>query len=157
VPWLKVLRQPRCHEKNWMPWVKDGQLRFVYRLGTLIDTTGTIICQHDCKVDVGHVSGGSQVVDVDGNWLALVHEARLIPGHSIRHYQHRFVVFDDEGRLLRWSLPFCFHDRQIEFAAGLSYFPDKRRLLASYGVRDCEARLATMAVDEVMGFIREET
>jgi glycosyltransferase involved in cell wall biosynthesis len=146
----------RRHEKNWMPWVqKDGALQFVYRLGTLIDTNGQIISQHDCDVDVGHISGGSQVINVDGIWLALVHEARSIPGRSVRYYQHRFVVFDDDGRCLRISLPFCFHDRQIEFAAGLSYFPDKRQLLASYGVRDCEAWLATMNLDEVIAFIAE--
>lgn len=154
-PWLKILPERRQHEKNWMPWVKGDKLQFVYRLGTLIDTSGKLICQHDCGVDVNHISGGSQVIDVDGVWLALVHEARVTPGHSIRYYQHRFVVFDDEGRCLRISLPFCFHDRQIEFAAGLAYFSEKRQLMASYGLRDCEAWLATMAVDEVMAFIRE--
>jgi glycosyltransferase involved in cell wall biosynthesis len=146
----------RRHEKNWMPWVqKDGTLQFVYRLGTLIDPSGKLICQHDCDLDVGHISGGSQVINVDGVWLALVHEARPTPGRSIRYYQHRFVVFDNDGRLSQISPPFCFHDRQIEFAAGLSYFPDKRQLLASYGVRDCEAWLATMDVDDVIAFIAE--
>jgi glycosyltransferase involved in cell wall biosynthesis len=155
-PWLKILPERRQHEKNWMPWVKGGELRFVYRLGTLIDTTGQFISQYDCDVDVGHVSGGSQVIDVDGIWLALVHEARLIPGRSIRYYQHRFVVFDDDGRCLRISPPFYFHDRQIEFAAGLAYFPDRKQLIASYGVRDCEAWLTVLDPEEVIRFIYGE-
>ena len=50
-------------------------------------------------------------------------------------------------------MPFVFHDKEIEFAAGLAYFPDKGELVASYGRRDCEAWLATMKFDEVMDFI----
>jgi hypothetical protein len=53
------------------------------------------------------------------------------------------------------SMPFYFHDKQIEFAAGLAYFPDKRQLMASYGVRDCEAWVARMELDEVLAFIEE--
>jgi sugar lactone lactonase YvrE len=37
------------------------------------------------------------------------------------------------------SLPFVFHDKQIEFAAGLAWHPDGKRLLVSYGVKDQEA------------------
>ena len=49
------------------------------------------------------------------------------------------------------SQPFFFHDRQIEFAAGLALFDNK--LMVSYGVRDEEAWIATMDVGEVLSFI----
>jgi predicted GH43/DUF377 family glycosyl hydrolase len=45
------------------------------------------------------------------------------------------------------SRPFVFHDKQIEFAAGLALVDDK--LLVSYGVRDCEPWIASLHLDEV--------
>jgi hypothetical protein len=37
----------------------------------------------------------------------------------------------------------------------LAYFPEEGKLLASYGVRDCEAWLAEMDVGEVLGFLAQ--
>jgi glycosyltransferase involved in cell wall biosynthesis len=152
--WAVVCPVERRHEKNWMPWVRDKRLDIVYRLGTLINPIGKIVRNHDCDLDVGHISGGSQVIEVEGNFLALVHEARSIPGrpHN-RYYQHRFASLADDGSLLGISPPFVFHDRQIEFAAGLAYFPVTRRLMVSYGVRDCEAWLGEMDAFRVLDFI----
>ena len=153
--WEVIRPAERRHEKNWMPWVRDkGRLDIVYRLGVTMDVGGRILRSHDCDYDVGHISGGSQVIEVDGLFLALVHEASSIPGrpHN-RFYQHRFVTFDDDGKVRGISPAFVFHDRQIEFAAGLAYFPVTRRLIASYGVRDCEAWLAEMDVYEVLDFV----
>jgi predicted GH43/DUF377 family glycosyl hydrolase len=137
-----------------MPWVNGGELQFVYRLGALLDPHGVMTARHEPKWKVDHISGGSQVVRVaDGEFLALVHEARAIPGRPNRYYQHRFVVLDPEGRVKAISAPFFFHDRQIEFAAGLAYFPDKKQLLVSYGIKDSEAWYATMDVAEVLRFV----
>jgi glycosyltransferase involved in cell wall biosynthesis len=160
--WKQILPSHRVHQKNWMPWSmpwSDGgdELQFVYRLGTLVNSKGEVIVQHDFDFDVSHISGGSQVVKVDDRlWLALVHEARTIPDRSNRYYQHRFVVFLSDGRIERISPPFFFHDRQIEFAAGLAYFIENDEIVISYGVRDCQAWLATMELDEVLSFIYGE-
>jgi glycosyltransferase involved in cell wall biosynthesis len=151
--WKKILPKERRNEKNWMPWVQHGRLLFVYRLGTLVDVDGRIVRDHDCELAVGNISGGSQVIDAGGSFLALVHEARPVPGRPNRYYQHRFVSLSDAGELLGISPPFVFHDKQIEFAVGLIYLPAKQQLVASYGVRDCEAWLATMDLDEVLDFI----
>jgi glycosyltransferase involved in cell wall biosynthesis len=155
--WNKILPKERRHEKNWMPWVKDGELRFVYRLGHLIDTEGKDVCRFACDFDASCISGGSQVVWMDEQtWLAVVHEARTIPGRPNRFYQHRFVTFRANGRVDRISAPFFFQDRQIEFCAGLAYFPEKRQLMVSYGVRDCEAWTATMDPQEVLRFVYQD-
>jgi len=144
----------RRHEKNWMPWIRSGELQFVYRLGTLLDLDGCVVAQFEPQWNVDHISGGSQVVELDNRtFLALVHEARTLPGRSSRYYQHRFVIFDGHGQLSGISPPFFFFDRQIEFAAGLAWLPDKRQLMASYGVRDCEAWTATLDPDEVVRFV----
>jgi glycosyltransferase involved in cell wall biosynthesis/predicted GH43/DUF377 family glycosyl hydrolase len=152
--WKPLQWKVRRHEKNWVPWVYNDQLQFVYRLGTIIDDNGVVIFEETPKWDVSHISGGSQVVKVHVGgstlWLALVHEAAQIPGRPTRYYRHRFVVFDMHRRLMRISEPFFFEDRQIEFAAGLAMVGGK--LMVSYGVRDCEAWTATMDPFEVVNF-----
>jgi glycosyltransferase involved in cell wall biosynthesis len=149
--WQQIRPIHRAHEKNWMPWVRADELCFVYRLGTLIYLHGGMIEVESAQA-TRHISGGSQVVKIDERTnLALVHEARTVPGRSNRYYQHRFVVLRPSGLVERISAPFFFHDRQIEFAAGLAVF--NKQLMVSYGVRDCEAWTATMDVNDVLQFI----
>jgi len=145
----------KSHQKNWMPWVRDdGELHFVHRLGTLLNSCGEVVAQHKPKWNVDHISGGSQVVKInDDLFLAVVHEARSIPGSGLRFYSHRFAQLAADGRLTGLSRPFFFAGRQIEFAAGMALFGN--RLMISYGVCDCEAWTATMDVNEVLGFIDE--
>jgi predicted GH43/DUF377 family glycosyl hydrolase len=143
----------RRHEKNWMPWPRqDGSLDIVYRLGTVLDDQGKLVHRHESYMDLAHISGGSQVIEVQpGKYLAVVHEARPIPGQKTRYYSHRFVLLQGNGSVVKLSEPFYFHDRQIEFCAGLVLIG--KQLVVSYGVRDEEAFTATMNLDEVMRFI----
>jgi glycosyltransferase involved in cell wall biosynthesis len=154
-PWMRILPKKRYHEKNWQPWVKNNELRFVYRQGTLVDDDGNVVFESDSGFDASQISGGSQVIEADGVYLSLVHEARTIPGRPNRYYAHRFVRYAVDGAVTGMSMPFYFHDKQIEFAAGLAYFPERRQLMASYGVRDCEAWVARMDLDDVLRFIEE--
>jgi hypothetical protein len=150
----RILPKVRQHEKNWMPWVKDNGITFVYRLGMLINTHGEVVRDYPMGIDVSRISGSSQVIEMMGNYIAVVHEAQLIPGRQYnRYYRHRFVSFKADGQLERISAPFYLHDKQIEFVAGLAYFPEQKQLMISYGVRDCEAWTAVMDPDEVLNFI----
>jgi glycosyltransferase involved in cell wall biosynthesis len=157
--WQVMRPEIRRHEKNWMPWADgwpktpDDKVSFVYRLNSLIDSDGRQFTDLKSLWSLDHISGGSQVIYIgEGRCLALVHEANPIPGRPTRYYKHRFVMFNMTGGVMALSLPFVFHDKQIEFAAGLAYFPKKRQLMVSYGVRDCEAWLGTMSLDDVVSF-----
>ena len=66
-----------------------------------------------------------------------------------RYYQHRFVWFDPAGRLRRVSRPLFFVKNGVEFAAGLAWHPDGKRLLISYGVGDGESWIATVESGDV--------
>lgn len=140
----RILPEPRQHEKNWMPWPQADteHLQFVYRLGETIDSDGLKL-QSYVPYATERLSGGSQVIPFKGGWIALVHEARVKPDGK-RYYQHRFVWWDTAKLLRQISPAFVFHDRQIEFAAGLAWHPDGKQLVISYGIRDCEAWLATI-------------
>jgi glycosyltransferase involved in cell wall biosynthesis len=162
-PWTRILPKERKHEKNWMPLVDGDNLYFIYRLGTALKVDGSVFNSYDPGFDVSHISGGSQVIEVPGGLLCLVHEARTIPGRSNRYYQHRFALMV-HGAGIRLSPPFVFHDKQIEFAAGLAYFPDEYvdhepdgegLLMASFGVMDREAWVSLLDLQEVLRFIEE--
>jgi glycosyltransferase involved in cell wall biosynthesis len=141
---LPILPTPQQHEKNWMPWVDGDKLAFVYKLGQNINETGAVWHGPPVPFAVDRLSGGSQVIPFKGGWLALVHESRTRPGDGKRYYQHRFVWWDAAKILRQISIAFVLHDRQIEFAAGLCWHPDGKRLVVSYGIKDCEAWLATI-------------
>jgi glycosyltransferase involved in cell wall biosynthesis len=150
--WRAIRPKSRANEKNWMPWVQGDELRFVYRLGTLVDLEGNVVEYHPPPVDCNHISGGSQVVQIEPNvFLCIVHEARSIPGSGLRFYSHRFARLAADGRLVGLSRPFILDGRQLEFAAGMALFGD--RLMISYGLRDREAWLATMGVEDVLKLI----
>ncbi len=137
--WHTMLKND-LYEKNWMPWATPGQ--YVYRLGTLINNQGNIVHEHKPDLFTDNISGGSQVIRFAGGYLAVVHEARTLPGSHKRYYWHRFALIDETGALRKLSMPFYLHEKQIEFVAGLCWHPDHQRLLLSYGVRDEEAWVA---------------
>jgi hypothetical protein len=63
------------------------------------------------------------------------------------------MLFDSAGIVKQVSLPFVFHEKQFEFAAGLTPHPDGKRLVISYGVRDCEAWLGTIDIEDVKALV----
>jgi tetratricopeptide (TPR) repeat protein len=147
----RMLRQPRLYEKNWMPLVEGGKLSFMYRPGELCDEYGTTYKKNEPAIAVDSFGGGTQLIPFNAGWLGLVHEARIIPGAQRRYYSHRFVYYDIDKKLRKVSKPFCFHEKEIEYAAGLCWHPNANQdqLVISYGFKDAEARIATVQPNEV--------
>lgn len=147
-------------QKNWMPFVEGDVLRFIY--ATQPTTTFELHADddqhhkilHATNADLGHgrLRGGSQGVRVDGGWLFLVHDVAF-PG-SGRIYIHRFVLLDDERRLVSMTEPFYFERLGIEFCAGLAQVGDK--LVASYAVNDGSARLGVFDPKAVRRVLRKD-
>ena len=66
---------------------------------------------------------------------------------------HRFVAFDAEFRVTGISDPWYFLRVGIEFCAGLAR--DGQRLVASFGVNDASAHLATFDEGSVERALRQ--
>ncbi len=151
----RVLRPegPQLHEKNWMPRVVDDRLQFIYLCDPtrVIDDQARTIVETKPAIVADQFRGGSQAIAFDGGWLALIHEARV--RGKTRLYRHRFVWLDNAGRLSRVSRPFYFQKNGIEFAAGLCWHPDGKRLVMSFGVEDSEAWIATADPADVRIFL----
>jgi glycosyltransferase involved in cell wall biosynthesis len=145
---------PKQHEKNWMPIISSvGPMKWMYRPGCVMDGDGELVIQHENALAVDQFAGGGQVIMVDGGWLAIIHEARPHPQNGKRFYQHRFVWYGPDWKLMRVSKPFVFFDRQIEFASGLATDWHKDMLYVSFGVNDCEAWIGTLDMNDVRGML----
>ncbi len=138
------------HQKNWMPAVDGDALLFVY----LCDPTTVLRYEpeaqrarleavHEPAIALDHLRGGSQLVRFDDGWICLTHEVAMIDAWN-RRYLHRFVRFDRAFRVAAITEPFRFTDEPIEFAAGLAHDVARDALLASYGVQDARAMMATI-------------
>ena len=151
----RMLRTPRVYEKNWSAICKPKKpLRFMYRPGHVVDEHGQDLVIHESPWDTGYFAGSSQVVRAGDKWLHLIHEARFIPGTQLRYYSHRFVAYDKDFKVVKISVPFCFNEKCIEFAAGMCIHPtDKMKLVISYGFKDREARIGTVLLSEVELFL----
>ena len=72
-----------------------------------------------------------------------------------RHYAHRFVWLDGEMRLRAMSPLFRFSEMErIEFAAGLAWHPDGKRLIVSYGLADRESWLGIFDAGDLTRMLR---
>jgi len=144
--------RPKAHEKNWMPFA-DGSLRFMYSPELMLNEAAMPAGGKPTKLDVGSFKVGTQLIRFGGGWLGVIHESRIQPGGTKRFYQHRFCWWDHEHCLQKVSLPFVFHARQIEFAAGMCFNKDGSEVLISFGVDDCEAWIAQVPIHEVRSFL----
>mgnify|MGYP001040574094 CR=1 FL=1 len=147
--WSAISDATQC-EKNWAPVLGPTKgLPFMYRLDKI--QRGSLQQKTPCRFAVDNISGGSPYIPFKGGYLTVVHEAIAHPAHGRRVYQHRFAWLDAELINPRLSLPFVFHDVQIEFAAGLAQQNDD--LVVSFGERDCSAWLATVSAGDVAAML----
>ena len=135
------------NEKNWMPILDGGHLKWMYSPGVVMSDRGQRIVQQENTLAVDDFSGGGQLVPMDTGFLGIVHTARPDPTNGKRYYWHRFVYFDHNYQLQKVSQPFVFFDKQIEFAAGLVLNGGK--VIVSFGVLDREAWVASIDEHEV--------
>lgn len=137
-------------EKNWMP-VAGPDVRWLHSLNMIVNGGASPTPAH--KFNVSNLRGGSQVIRYRAGYLCIVHEASMRPDGQ-RYYWHRFVILNDALKPTMISKPFVFHDKQIEFCAGLCRHPDGKRLVISYGVCDSSAWLATVDEADVERFMQ---
>ena len=136
-----------------MPIIQDDGPQFIYKLGEIIHPDLVKWTDPEPKFNTDRLSGGSQLLPWFGGYLAVIHESRTLPGSHKRYYQHRFVYFGPDKKVLKISPPFFFHNKVIEFAAGLARHPDDKRIMISYGLEDKEAWIATVDNFDVWEFL----
>lgn len=149
---IHVQESPR-DEKNWMPFVDGGKLKLVYAIDPIPtvlffdDETKRVAPRIDDVPSTVHLfRGGSQIVEWDDGYLAVIHHLNL-DEHRYPVYLHRFIKCDRSMTRFEKSRPFYFHSRGIEFVAGA--VAQRDRLLLSFGLADQTSHLAVVRRDEV--------
>jgi len=145
---------PGRHEKNWMPFVTAGRLRFVYSCSPTVVlscdvTTGALHEESRCEAS-GHLydeRGGSQGVEVDRGVLFVTHSVSMPEGR--RMYEHRFVLLDPgAGRFVAAGPRFRFLESRVEFCGGLARRGDA--LVLGFGASDARAYLAVVSLRDTL-------
>ena len=74
----------RMHEKNWMPRVKGEVLHFIYTCEPtrVIDEHARTVVSTKPLIAAEKFRGGTQAIEFDEGWLALVHEVLWRPSES---------------------------------------------------------------------------
>lgn len=99
--------------------------------------------------------GGSQLIPWRGHYLALTHEVLLWYdkiGRKDGIYRHRFLLWDSNFKLVKWSDDFTFMGGEIEFACGLAL--KDGMFICSYGFQDnsaCLTGVPEKVVEELLG------
>lgn len=150
--------KPGRHEKNWMPFVRDGILHVVYTCGPTVVLRCDVengrtrtVGQHPGPPMADALRGGSQGVPLpDGSFLFVTHEVNRVPRPA--RYLHRFVRLGAGLTLDAVSEPFTFAADPVEFCAGLTRRGDE--LILSFGVSDAASGLAVVREEEVLALLR---
>lgn len=135
-------------EKNWMPvldkpyhyvkWTNPTELVEVDPLSGSSETifNGAYIpCGNDLR-------GGSQVIPYRDKYIAITHDVHLFKskvGRKDGRYRHRFVLFDNNFQLIKYSDPFSILGGHVEFASGMIYKDGD--FLITFGFQDNAAYL----------------
>jgi len=156
-------------EKNWMPFVYQNALHFVYRVSphiVLRCDTDTGVCTRVAETHhtgPSSLRGGTPCVLLEdwGWYLAVAHIRHAIGGvklvyHSVLYAFEREPPF----RVVAVSDPFFLDSdfephrlkQIIQFAAGLAVKED--RIHISYGSGDCSSRVLSLPLDDALGLLR---
>jgi hypothetical protein len=149
-------------EKNWMPvldrpytYIKWTNPTEVVEVDPTNKTCKTLVLGEMKSFESGDLRGGSQVIFLNDNYLAIVHEVDLFKSEAGKKnaiYRHRFVVWDKNFNLLEASDKFSFMGANIEFCCGMAEFKDN--LLITFGFQDNAAYILSMPKNMLGNFLK---
>jgi FkbM family methyltransferase len=139
-------------EKNWMPFMQDGTIYFIYAMGPfqlykLDQETGKV--EELKKVQLGSryiddFRGSASPISYKDGWLCTIHQVY----HSDpRKYFHRFIWLDRDFATIKYSRPFYFERVDIEF--NLSLCHSDHGLIMTYSVHDSNSMIGIVDYDVV--------
>jgi hypothetical protein len=150
-------------EKNWMPildkpyhYVKWGNPTEVVKVDPETQSCETTSLSKQVWM-LRDLRGGSQVIPAGDFYIACTHEVSLFQsevGRKDAVYRHRFVVWDKEFNIVKYSNDFAFMDGDVEFCIGMDRH--NGNLLMTFGFQDNGAYLLVVPENVVEEFINEQ-
>ena len=150
-------------EKNWMPvidqeytYVKWCNPTEVVKVDPNTAESKTIhlgeyySAQNDFR-------GGSQVIPfVDGYRFALVHEVDLFKSEHGRKdavYRHRFIVWDNDWNVVKYTKDFSMMNGHVEFAVGMCKVNND--VIITFGFQDNASYILKTKMSDIVEFIND--
>lgn len=147
-------------EKNWMPildkpyhYVKWGNPTEVVKVNPETKTCETVSISEAVWMP-RDLRGGSQVIPAGDFYLACTHEVDLFKsevGRKDAVYRHRFIVWDKDFNIVKYSKDFAFMGGDVEFCIGMDRH--NGNLLMTFGFQDNASYLLVVPENVVEEFI----
>lgn len=142
--YVATLPADQPEEKNWMPWVVDTELYFLYRpqpfrlLKYDADRKGVAEVKAEQRQYFEPGTCGSTGILLHGeNYVGITHK-KVGEGPYAR-YTHRLFLMTKQGGVTKVSEPFSFEGAAIEYGSGLAF--KNGSVYLGYGVYDERAVL----------------
>lgn len=155
---------PKRCEKNWLPFIKDGELHMIYSYDPFIvyrpriDGEFSIIRDELISYnripayDFSRFSGSAAPIEFDDGYLMLVHETIF---DDKRNYLHRFLFMDKDLNITKVSKSFIYLHTGIEYCCGMAIDHSNSKLLMGVGIEDREAYLCIVSLDTVRDMLED--
>lgn len=158
---IELSRNPESYcEKNWMPvldmpfhYIKWSNPTELVKINYNIGLSETVSIGESINLP-RDLRGGSQVLPFKGGYIAITHEVDLFKSEAGRKdaiYYHRFVLWDKNFNIIKFSPEFHFMDADVEFCIGLAELGDN--YLITFGFQDNAAYLLKCPKSFVEKFI----
>ncbi len=151
---------PYRHEKNWLPFVQEGQLYAIYSYDPLIiyrihEETGQCIPlkSYNFPLDLSCFRGSAGPVPMDQGYLVLIHEVVHHLDYQ-RCYLHRFLFLNKDFEMTHLSTPFYFSHLGVEFCCGMTINHSENQLILGIGEEDREAFLCFVPLQTIRSLLQ---
>ena len=159
---IPALNEDSYCEKNWMPlidmpyhfvkWANPTELVKVDPIKKTCEmvTTGK-------RADIPRdLRGGSQIIPFGDNYLTVTHEVDLFKsevGRKDAVYRHRFILWDKNWNIIKYSKDFDFLSGHVEFCVGIAEYNND--ILMTFGFQDNAAYLLRCNKSTIENFLNE--
>jgi hypothetical protein len=151
-------------EKNWMPilnkpyhYIKWSNPTEVVKVNPETQSCETVSLSDQVYIP-RDIRGGSQIIPAGDFYLACTHEVDLFKsevGRKDALYRHRFIVWDKDFNIIKYSKDFAFMDGDVEFCIGMDRH--NGNLLMTFGFQDNGAYLLVVPENVVEDFINGDS
>lgn len=140
-------------EKNWLPFYKNGELYFVYKIFPLTiykyEKPITKIPTNNIFPNAGFRGSGG-MIPYKGGYLGTIHQV-YYPPKTPRKYLHRFIWMNYDFTIGKFSKPFFFDSIGVEYTLSLCH--SSKGLLIPYSNMDNTAKIGIVdysVVDDML-------
>lgn len=144
-------------EKNWM-YINDydDNFKFIHSYDpiTIIEVENiknkeickvNIISEIETDLDFSRFRGSGYPIKYSNEtFLSVIHEVIFRTGDNRRYYVHRFILYDNNYKIIKISKSFYFDHLGIEFCRGISESHNLNEIILTVGIEDKEARIYTI-------------